>query len=300
MPGARRSSQPAQHARTHEPIVSLVPRSLRLALLALVLTGCPATPSATPTDASAPATTTEAAPTPAPVAAPTPLTRAEVEAIVAAEDREPDDRTADARRLPVELLLFIGVAPGMKVADLGAGFGYTTELLARAVGPTGTVYGQNPRFVLERFAEKGWSARLAKPVMANVVRVDREFVDPLPADVRDLDAVVNVLFYHDFEWMGVDRAAHNAAIFRALRPGGVYVVVDHSAKEGAGTSGSQTLHRIEEAVVRQELQTAGFELVNEASFLRNPSDTRDWNALPWRSEREEQSDRFVLAFRKPL
>ena len=109
-----------------------------------------------------------------------------------------------------------------------------------------------------------------------------------------------MLFYHDFEWMGVDRAAHNAAIFRALRPGGVYVLVDHSAKEGAGTSGSQTLHRIEEAVLRKELEAAGFQLVEEASFLRNPNDTRDWNALPWQGERDELSDRFVLKFRKPI
>lgn len=277
----------------------LVPRSLRLALLSLVLLGCPSTAPSSPTASPSDGSPTAAGTTPAPTPTTTPLTRAQVEAIVAAEDREPDDREADVRRAPAALLLFIGVAPGMRVADIGAGFGYTTELLARAVGPTGEVYGQNPRFVLERFAEQGWSARLAKPVNANVVRVDREFGDPLPADVRDLDAVVNVLFYHDFEWMAVDRAAHNAAVFRALRPGGVYVLVDHSAKPGAGTSGSQTLHRIEESVLRAELEAAGFRLDGEADFLRNPSDTRDWNALPWQSGREEQSDRFVLRFRKP-
>jgi predicted methyltransferase len=135
--------------------------------------------------------------------------------------------------------------------------------------------------------------------MANTVRLDREFADPFPDDLRELDAVINVLFYHDFEWMAVDRAAHNAAVFRALRPGGVYVLVDHSAKAGAGTSGSQTLHRIEESVLRTELEAAGFVLDGEAEFLRNPNDTRDWNALPWQSDREEQSDRFVLRFRKP-
>lgn len=279
--------------------MSLVTRPLRFVLLSLAFAGCQPTPTqapAAPPSAAPPAADAAAEPTPAAA----PLGRAEVEAIVAAEDRDPADREADARRAPVELLLFIGVAPGMKIADLGAGFGYTTELLARAVGPTGQVYGQNPKFVLERFAEQGWSARLAKPVMANVTRVDREFGDPLPPELHDLDAVVNVLFYHDFEWMGVDRAAHNTAILRALRPGGVYVLVDHSAKEGAGTSGSQTLHRIEEAVLRKELEAAGFQLVEEASFLRNPQDTRDWNALPWQSKREEQSDRFVLKFRKPL
>lgn len=227
------------------------------------------------------------------------MNRAQLEALVAAPDRTPEDRKADERRAPVDLLHFLGIAPGMRVADIGAGLGYTTELLARAVGPTGAVYGQNPAFVLERFAEKGWSARLTKPVMANVVRLDRPFDDPFPADLTGLDAVINVLFYHDFEWQGVDRAAHNAAVFRALNPGGIYVLVDHSAQQGAGVSGSKTLHRIEQALLQRELEAAGFELVDEANFLRNPADTRDWNALPWRSERDEQSDRFVLKFRRP-
>jgi predicted methyltransferase len=86
----------------------------------------------------------------------------------------------------------------MKVADLGAGGGYTTELLARAVGPTGVVYGQNSKFLLERFAEKPWSARLERPVNAVVVRADREFDDPIPPEAKgQLDLVVDVLFYHD-------------------------------------------------------------------------------------------------------
>ena len=136
-------------------------------------------------------------------------------------------------------------------------------------------------------------------LMASVVRLDREFDDPFPPDLNDLDVVVNVMFFHDFEWQGVDRAAHLAGVLRALRPGGRYVIVDHSAAPGAGASGSQTLHRIEEALVRTELEAAGFVLVDEADFLRNPDDTRDWNALPWRSGRDELSDRFVLAFEKP-
>lgn len=225
----------------------------------------------------------------------------DVRAIVQAPDREQADIEADVRRKPVELLTFLRLRPGMKVADIGAGFGYTTELLARAVGPEGVVYGQNPRFVLERFAEAEWSRRVAKPVMANVVRLDREFVDPFPPELGDLDLVVNVLFYHDFAWMGVDRARHDAAVLAALAPGGRYVIVDSSAAEGAGTSGSESLHRIEEDLVRQELHAAGFELVREADFLRNPNDSRDWNALPWRNGgRSELSDKFVLEFRKPL
>ena len=93
----------------------------------------------------------------------------------------------------------------MKVAELMAGGGYTTELLARAVGPKGMVYGQNNKLVLDRFAEKPWTERLAKPVMKNVVRVDRELDDPLPPKAKNLDAVFMVLFYHDTVWLGRPR-----------------------------------------------------------------------------------------------
>jgi hypothetical protein len=140
--------------------------------------------------------------------------------IVGSPDRSPDDRALDAGRHPDQLLTFIGVAPGMRVAEVGAGLGYTTELLARAVGPSGVVYAQNNKFIREKFAEKPWTDRLAKPVMKPVVRVDREFDHPLPPEATNLDAVVNVMLYHDTVWMKTDRAAMNRAVFAALRPGG--------------------------------------------------------------------------------
>src|SRR6185369_2920556 len=175
-------------------------------------------------------------------------------AIVQAEDRSAADRALDAGRKPEELLRFADVQPGMRVAELGAGGGYTTELLARAVGPKGVVYGQNSRLILERFAAKPWGERLAKPVMANVVRVDRDFDDPLPPEARNLDRVVIVLFYHDTVWLGVDRGHMNDAVFRALKPGGLYVVIDHSARAGAGLGDVRSLHRIEESALRREIE----------------------------------------------
>ena len=224
-------------------------------------------------------------------------------AIVAAPDRDEADLEGDRRRAPTELLAFMQLRAGMRVADIGAGTGYTTELLARAVGPEGRVYGQNPTFVLERFAAEGWTARLAKPVNANVVSLEREFDDPFPGDIEPLQRVINILFYHDFEWQGVDRQAHLADAFAALAPGGIYVIVDASAAEGHGASDSKTLHRVEQALVVREFEAAGFQLVREAEFLRNPEDTRDWNATPWsdpeRAARGEFSDKFVLAFQKP-
>ena len=160
-------------------------------------------------------------------------------AFVAAADRTDADRALDDGRHPAALLAAMGVRPGQRVADLMAGGGYTTELLARAVGPTGAVYGQNSKWVLDRFAAAPWAERLARPINANVTRVDRELGEPL--GVADLDLVSMVLFYHDSVWLKVDRASMNAAIFAALKPGGRYVVVDHSARAGSGLADVETL-----------------------------------------------------------
>jgi len=219
--------------------------------------------------------------------------------IVAAPDRSKDDRALDAGRKPARMLDFFGIKPGMRVAELGAGTGYTTKLLARAVGKDGIVYAQNPPFVIERFGER-WAERMKKPVMSNVIRLDRDWDDPLPAVAKDLDAVLIVLFYHDTVWMGADRAKMNAAVFRSLKPGGVYGIVDHSAREGVGAAEARTLHRIEESVVRLEVPQSGFKLAAAADFLRNPYDLRDWNDAPGAAgKRRGSSDRFVLKFVRP-
>jgi predicted methyltransferase len=221
-------------------------------------------------------------------------------AVVNAPDRSDNDKKLDAGRHPAELLTFLGIKAGMKVGEISSGGGYTTELLARAVGPTGKVYGQNSKAILERFAEKPWSERLAKPAMKNVVRSDRDFEDPFPPDAKDLDAVVCVLFYHDLVWIGADREKMNRAVLAALKPGGRYVIVDHSGREGTGSTEAKTLHRIEEKLVRSEVEKTGFRLAAEGSFLRNPSDPRDWNASPMAAgDKRGTSDRFVLAFEKP-
>ena len=220
--------------------------------------------------------------------------------LLIAPDRSAEDLALDTGRHPAEMLRFFGVVPGWKVAELGAGTGYTTELLAYAVGRSGHVWGQNPPFVLKRFAEKPWTERLSKPRMRNVTRLDREFDDPFPEDVKGLDGVIFVLFYHDTVWQGVDRARMNREVFEALKPGGVYGIVDHSARNGAGLADVQTLHRIEESVLRSEVEAAGFRLAGEASFLRAPDDARDWNAAPNEAGRRRgHSDRFVLKFVKP-
>ncbi len=264
----------------------------RLILCSVVLCACGA--SNPPSNAPTPTTGAQAPEQVASVTVPPAIA-----AIVAASDRSADDRALDSGRHPGETLAFFGVAPGMKVAEIGAGRGYTSELLARTVGESGKVFAVNNKMILG-FVGDDWPKRLATPPMKNVVRVDRELDDPLPPEAKDLDLVVDVLFYHDLYWMKVDREKMNRAIFAALKPGGVYGIIDHSARAGAGDSEVQTNHRIEESVVIADVSKAGFKLASEAAFLRNPDDKRDWNDSGRAAgERRGTSDRFVLKFVKP-
>jgi predicted methyltransferase len=216
-------------------------------------------------------------------------------ALMAASDRSDADRQADKRRDPVPLLAFAGLRPGMKVLDMGAGAGYSTELDARAVGPSGTVYGQNPPDFSER-GKGAFAARLAKPAMQNTVSVLRPFDDPVPPDVHDLDVITFLFFYHDTTYMNVDRGEMDRKMLAALKPGGLLVIADHAAKAGADISVGKSLHRIDEAVVRHELEAAGFMLVDAGNFWRHPEDLQDFSSLVPTGP----VDAFVLKFRKPM
>src|SRR6185295_9182593 len=214
--------------------------------------------------------------------------RARIETIVASADRSDADRKNDVRRKPVELLAFTGVRPGLTVLDVSAGGGYTTELLARAVAPGGRVYAQTPRP-----PSPGLAARLQKPVAADVTSVVRPFESAPPPEAEGkLDLVTLMSNYHDMGHLGVDRARMNAAIFAALKPGGSYVIADHSGRAGTGITESGTLHRVEEALVRREVEAAGFRLAAEGTFLRNPND-------PEEPDPPQPKDEFVLRFVKP-
>ena len=194
------------------------------------------------------------------------------------------------------MLAFAGVRPGMKVLDMEANAGYSTELLARTVAPGGVVYAQDSAAVIERFVKDKFDIRAQKPAMKNVVHVIRNFDDPIPPDVSGLDMITFFFAYHDVSYMTVDRAAMNRKMFAALKPGGFLVIADHSARAGDGTKVANTLHRIEESIVRKEIEDAGFKLVAEGDFLRHPEDPRD--AAVFRPQ--VPVDEFVLKYQKPL
>jgi predicted methyltransferase len=215
-------------------------------------------------------------------------------AVIAAPDRSDADRETDKRRDPVKLLAFTGARAGMKVLDMGAGGGYSTELMARAVAPGGAVYGQNAADVSPRAKER-FEARMKTPAMKDAVALSRPFDDPLPAEVRDLDLITFFFYYHDTTYMEVDRGAMNRKLFAALKPGGMLVIADHSARPGDGATVGKTLHRIEESVLRREVEAAGFKLVAEGDFLRRPEDPRDFSS----TRPTGPVDEFVLKFQKP-
>ena len=236
------------------------------------------------------------------------------EVIVANPDRAAADRVNDERRKPAQMLAFIGIQPGITALDVSAGRGYTTELLARATGPEGRVYGQRPPAAATARppaqAEGLAAPRAAAPAPApmpaladrvakfgNIVAVSRPFEDPAPPEVANnaLDLVTLMFNYHDLGHLGVDREAMNRAIFRALKPRGLYVIADHAGRPGTGISESGTLHRVEEAFVVREVEAAGFRLLSRGEFLRNPKDPRDRNT----PEPPMPKDEFVLKFVKP-
>jgi predicted methyltransferase len=213
-------------------------------------------------------------------------------------DRPAADKKSDQSRRPDQLMTFFGIKPGMQVADLWAAGGYTTELLARIVGPSGKVYSQNQEFP-EKFKkqEQLWQARSKEPGISNIVEVTKPFDAPdlLPVPPNTLDAVLINLNYHDMVGRGYDRAKLNAAVFKALKPGGVYGIVDNSAQAGSGARDTKTLHRIDEDFVVKEVEQAGFKQAADSNIFRNPKDDRTLHY----SKMNHTQDRFVLKFVKP-
>jgi predicted methyltransferase len=235
-------------------------------------------------------------PPPGPVAAAIP---ANILAAVMDRARPEADTKRDGDRLPAEILTFAGVRPGAKIADLIPGGGYFTRIFSKAVGPRGHVYAYVPD-ELTKLAkrEPAVNAIARDPNYPNVSVI----LDKLPnfTAPEKLDLVFTAQNYHDMhdKFMGpADLSVVNRQIFKSLKPGGVFLVIDHSAEAGSGLRDTETLHRIDAAVVKSEISSAGFIFEGESRALRDPNDARKVSVFD--PSIRGKTDQFVYKFRKP-
>jgi predicted methyltransferase len=223
---------------------------------------------------------------------------ANLTAALADPARPAADTARDAARHPAELLALADIKPGGKVADFIIGGGYFTRILSAAVGPTGTVYAYQPAEFIKFQAKYGEDLKTVAAAYKNVTPLDGSLIG---LDLPDgLDAVITVQNYHDLHLkpFPADTAAKvNAEVFKSLKPGGVFLVVDHYAADGSGLSAPDTLHRIDIAAVKSEVEAAGFKLAAESPLLRSPADPR--TASVFDPAIRGKTDQFVLKFVKP-
>lgn len=219
-----------------------------------------------------------------------------IDAAVADTTRPAADRDRDAERKPAEMLAFAGVKPGMVVVDMLPGGGYFTRLFSDVVGPTGKVIAYVPDEMYRPKSLEAVTAIAAEPAHANIQPEHNPALAPGPANI--VDVVWTSQNYHDLHNVsGLDVIAFNKVIYASMRPGGVYVVLDHSAPAGSGLSDTSTLHRIDEATVRKEVEAAGFVFDGESKVLANPADPRTTKVFD--PSIRGHTDQFVLRFRKP-
>ena len=211
---------------------------------------------------------------------------------VQSADRPAADKARDAARKPAELLALAGVKPGDKVAEFGAFGQYFTRLLAGVVGDKGSVLMIDLPYLEGRTGKNSRDFVAAHP-NTSYVNQDYNTVELPP----NLDAVVIVLYYHDLSLNNIDIAKFNAKVLKSLKPGGTYFIVDHNARPGSGREDTQKIHRIDPAVVKQEIQAAGFELVTDSKLLANPAD--DHTVMVFSGGIRGETDQSVFKFRKP-
>jgi len=221
-----------------------------------------------------------------------------VTAAVADSTRPDDDKNLDAERKPAEMLVLAKVKPGARVMDLIPGRGYFTRLFSVAVGPKGYVYAYQPS-EFDSFLK-------GKPAPVVAVAASYKNVSVIHASANDLtapealDLVWTSQNYHDLHdsfAKPADVAVINKKVYAALKPGGLYIVLDHAAEAGSGLRDTETLHRIDEASVKSEVLAAGFKLVGESKALRNKAD--DHKLKVFDPAIRHKTDQFILIFRKP-
>ncbi|MBS0432518.1 MAG: class I SAM-dependent methyltransferase [Proteobacteria bacterium] len=222
------------------------------------------------------------------------------DAAVAHAGRPAADLQRDVSDKPAEVLRFAGIQPGMRVLDFLGYEGYYSELLGYLVGPKGHVLLANNK-AYDAYSNGNW-----KPRLAHLPNVEHRTVDLANMGLapNSFDAIVMIKVYHDLYWVSpqdgwpkvnvpsvIDQLQH------ALKPGGVLLVVDHSAKPGTGNSDAGTLHRIDEQYTRDYFESHGFRFVRASDALRNPADKRD--TVSYKKPALGHTDRFMLLFRKP-
>jgi predicted methyltransferase len=225
------------------------------------------------------------------------------DAAVAHAGRPPADLKRDALDHPADLLRLAGIKPGMKVADVLAGDGYYSELLSYIVGPRGRVFLIN-NAAFEKWGEPDLDNRLAGSRLPNVTRQTVDLND-MKLSPGSLDAVLLIKVYHDLYWVDsspgspwpkIDVNSVLNQLSRALKPGGILLLVDHSAKPGHGSSDASELHRIEETFAIKDFNAHGFQVAAKSDLLKRPDDARD--QISFKGPALGKTDRFVLVFRK--
>ncbi|HWA89373.1 MAG TPA: hypothetical protein VG889_05020 [Rhizomicrobium sp.] len=221
-----------------------------------------------------------------------------IDAAVSDSHRPAGDTALDAARKPAEMMVLAKIKPGSKVMDLVPGGGYFTRLFAVAVGPKGYVYAYQP-VEFDRFNKGDKPAIYATAAdYANVSVIHAPLNDIAAPEA--LDTVWTAQNYHDFHDSFAkpgDVATINKKVFDALKPGGLYVVLDHAAEKGSGLRDTETLHRIDEAAAKQEILAAGFKFVGRSSLLHNAADDRTKKVFD--PAIRHHTDQFILIFRKP-
>ena len=231
----------------------------------------------------------------------TPALAADAAAAAISDAARPEaDRAADADRKPADMLTFAGIKAGDKVADLMPGGGYFTRIFSKAVGANGKVYAVVPEEFLKVRATAGDAIKAiaADAGYKNVTVVTVPLATFKPAE--PLDVVWTSRNYHDYHnkmFGPLDMAAYNKAVFAALKPGGVYIVLDHTAAAGSGFEATETLHRVDPEAVKKEVLAAGFKLDSESGVLKSTAD--DHTGKVFDSGVRGHTDQFVLKFRKP-
>jgi len=218
--------------------------------------------------------------------------------VLADPTRPKDDIARDEARKPAEMLAFAGVKPGMTVIDLFPGAGYYTRLLSIVAGPTGKIIADVPEEEAVRMSKEltRMLAVVAEPGRGNVTLIHEPLLKPWPK--ASIDLFWTSLNYHDIGDMGADPVAFNKLVYDGLKPGGVFIVIDHVAATGSGRRDTKPLHRIEPSVVRREVEAAGFVLDGKSQALANPAD--DHTLRVFDPAIRGRTDQFAYRFRKPI